>query len=110
MKRKVYLKTFGCRTNLFDSQVMMSNLEDFDITENEAEADIIIVNSCTVTNGADVGVRGYINSIDRIGKAQVYLTGCGAHTKGESLFSKRKSAFMSWEIWILLMTLLFKNL
>ena len=89
-KKKVYVKTFGCRTNVFDSQVMMSNLEDFDITENEAEADIVIVNSCTVTNGADVGVRGYINGIEKQGKAQVYLTGCGAHTKGESLFDNNK--------------------
>jgi MiaB-like tRNA modifying enzyme len=90
MKKKVYVKTFGCRTNLFDSQVMMSNLEDFDITENEEEADIIIVNSCTVTNGADVGVRGYINSVEKSAKAAVYLTGCGAHTKGESLFENKK--------------------
>ena len=89
-KKKVYVKTFGCRTNVFDSQVMMSNLEDFDITENEAEADIVIVNSCTVTNGADVGVRGYINGVEKAGKAQVYLTGCGAHTKGESLFDNNK--------------------
>ena len=90
MRKKVYVKTFGCRTNLFDSQVMMSNLEDFDITENEAEADIIIVNSCTVTNSADVGVRGYINSIEKSSRAEVYLTGCGAHTKGESLFGNKK--------------------
>jgi len=89
-RKKVYVKTFGCRTNLFDSQVMMSNLEDFDITENEEEADIVIVNSCTVTNGADVGVRGYISGIEKAGKAQVYLTGCGAHTKGESLFESQK--------------------
>jgi len=43
-----------------------------------------------VTNGADVGVRGYINSIEKSGKAEVYLTGCGAHTKGESLFENKK--------------------
>ena len=90
MKPKVYVKTFGCRTNLFDSQVMLSSLKDFDITEAEHEADIIIVNSCTVTNGADVGVRGYINGIEKKGKAKVYLTGCGAHTKGESLFENKK--------------------
>ena len=89
-RKKVYVKTFGCRTNVFDSQVMMSNLKDFDITENELEADIVIVNSCTVTNGADAGVRGYINGVEKVGKAQVYLTGCGAHTKGESLFDKNK--------------------
>lgn len=89
MKPKVFFKTFGCRTNLFDSQVMMGALHDYDITENEAEADIVIVNSCTVTNGADVSVRGYINQLDKQGK-KLFLTGCGAHTKGESLFNAGK--------------------
>lgn len=89
MKQKVYFKTFGCRTNLFDSQVMMGALRDYDITENEAEADIVIVNSCTVTNGADVSVRGYINQMGKEGK-KLFLTGCGAHTKGESLFGAGK--------------------
>jgi threonylcarbamoyladenosine tRNA methylthiotransferase MtaB len=89
MKPKVYFKTFGCRTNLFDSQVMMSALRDYEVTENESEADIVIVNSCTVTNGADVSVRGYVNQMDKQGK-KLYLTGCGAHTKGESLFSGGK--------------------
>lgn len=89
MKPKVYFKTFGCRTNLFDSQVMMSGLSDYDVTENESEAQIVVVNSCTVTNGADVSVRGYINSIEKQGK-KLFLTGCGAHTKGESLFKAGK--------------------
>ncbi len=89
MKPKVYFKTFGCRTNVFDSQVMMSRLEDFDVTGDEAAADIVVVNSCTVTNGADTGVRGYINAQRRQGK-EVFLTGCGAHTKGESLFEAGK--------------------
>lgn len=89
MKPKVYFKTFGCRTNVFDSQVMMSALSDYEVTEIEGEADIVIVNSCTVTNGADVSVRGYINQMDKQGK-KLFLTGCGAHTKGESLFGAGK--------------------
>lgn len=89
MKKKVYFKTFGCRTNVFDSQVMMSGLKDYEVTENEDDADIVVVNSCTVTNGADVSVRGYINSIEKQGK-KLFLTGCGAHTKGESLFEANK--------------------
>ena len=89
MKPKVYFKTFGCRTNVFDTQVMMGRLEDFDVTQDESEADMIVVNSCTVTNGADTGVRGYINAQERSGKT-VLLTGCGAHTKGESLFKAGK--------------------
>ncbi len=89
MKQKVYFKTFGCRTNLFDSQVMMSALSDYEVTEDETQADIVVVNSCTVTNGADVSVRGYINQIEKQGK-KLFLTGCGAHTKGESLFNTGK--------------------
>lgn len=90
MKQKVYFKTFGCRTNLFDSQVMMSSLKNYDITQNEHEADIIVVNSCTVTNGADTNVRTYISSIEKNLQAKIFLTGCGAHTKGEKLFSEER--------------------
>lgn len=90
MKKKVYFKTFGCRTNIFDSQVMMQNLQDFDITEDENSADVVVVNSCTVTNGADVSVRSYVNHINQKKDVKVYLTGCGAHTKGDKLFENKK--------------------
>ena len=91
--KKVYFKTFGCRTNQFDTQVMMSRLGRYEIAQNEAEADVIVVNSCTVTNGADAGVRGYINQAHRLNPdAKVLLTGCGAFTKGEELFGAGKVA------------------
>ncbi|MDX9796787.1 MAG: tRNA (N(6)-L-threonylcarbamoyladenosine(37)-C(2))-methylthiotransferase MtaB, partial [Arcobacteraceae bacterium] len=57
-KPKVYFKTFGCRTNVFDTQVMMSNLHDFEITQDEKSANIVVINSCTVTNSADSTARG----------------------------------------------------
>lgn len=88
---KVYFKTFGCRTNQFDSQVMMSKLKDYQITDNELTSDYIVVNSCTVTNGADSSVRNYISSMKRKNpQAKVILAGCGSHSKGESLFSDKK--------------------
>ncbi len=90
MRQKVYFKTFGCRTNLFDSQVMINQLKDHDVTLIESEADVIVVNSCTVTNGADSTVRGYINQVEKKSDAKLLLTGCGAHTKGESLFADEK--------------------
>ena len=88
--KKVYFKTFGCRTNMFDSQVMMSALKAFEITQNEQEADIVILNSCTVTNGADTTVRSYISHLEKHSNARIYLTGCGAHTKGASLFESER--------------------
>ncbi|SFV57969.1 tRNA-t(6)A37 methylthiotransferase [hydrothermal vent metagenome] len=89
--KKVYFKTFGCRTNQFDTQVMMSKLKDFELTMDEDEADVIMVNSCTVTNGADSSVRAYINGRSRKNpNAKVILAGCGSHSKGESLFKDKK--------------------
>ncbi|MEA2098577.1 MAG: tRNA (N(6)-L-threonylcarbamoyladenosine(37)-C(2))-methylthiotransferase MtaB [Campylobacterota bacterium] len=89
VKQKVYFKTFGCRTNIYDSQVMMSALSKYDITQNEQEANVIVINSCTVTNGADTHVRSYISSVEKNNNnTKIFLTGCGAHTKGESLLAQ----------------------
>ena len=87
MKKKVYFKTFGCRTNLYDSQVMMGALKEYEITQEELEADVVVLNSCTVTNGADTHVRSYISQLEKKSQAKIFLTGCGAHTKGESLLA-----------------------
>jgi len=90
LKKKVFFKTFGCRTNLYDSQVMMSSLKEYEITEDESQADVIVVNSCTVTNGADSNVRSYIGHVEKNGGAKIFLTGCGAHTKGEKLLLEKR--------------------
>ena len=86
---KVYFKTFGCRTNIYDTQIMIENLKDFEVTKDEKEADVVVVNSCTVTNGADSGVRSYINGVNKRG-IKVILAGCGAFSKGEDLFKDNK--------------------
>ncbi len=89
--QKVYFKTFGCRTNQFDTQVMMSKLKDYELTSDELNSDYIVVNSCTVTNGADSSVRNYISSMKRKNPdAKVILAGCGSHSKGETLFASKK--------------------
>ncbi len=89
--KKVFFKTFGCRTNQFDTQVMMSKLEEFELSQDELHADMIVVNSCTVTNGADSSVRNYISSMKRKNpEARIILAGCGSHSKGEALFKDGK--------------------
>ena len=89
--KKVYFKTFGCRTNQFDTQVMMSKLKEFELSQDDTQSDIIVVNSCTVTNGADSSVRNYISSVKRRNpEARVILAGCGSHSKGEALFEDKK--------------------
>ncbi len=90
-KPKVYFKTFGCRTNIVDTQVMISNLNDFEVTQDESLANIVVINSCTVTNSADSTARGYINSLKKLpNNPRIIFTGCGVWTKGENLFNEEK--------------------
>jgi len=89
--KRVYFKTFGCRTNQFDTQVMMSKLKAFALSQDDMQSDIVVVNSCTVTNGADVSVRNYIASVKRRNpQVRLILAGCGSHSKGESLLKSRR--------------------
>ena len=82
---KVFIKTFGCRSNIFDSEIMKNKLSN--LAKSEKDADIIIVNSCTVTNFADRDIRQYINKWQ---EKQIIFTGCGAYTQGEKLFNEGK--------------------
>ena len=91
MKQKVFFKTFGCRTNIFDTQVMINNLQDFEVVEAENEADIVVINSCTVTNSADSSAKNYVNSLKKLpNEPRIFFTGCGVWTKGEQLFEQNK--------------------
>ncbi|CRF40391.1 tRNA (N(6)-L-threonylcarbamoyladenosine(37)-C(2))-methylthiotransferase MtaB [Helicobacter ailurogastricus] len=89
MKQKVYFKTFGCRTNLFDTQVMLAHLKDFEHTNSEELADIVVLNSCTVTNDADYSARAYAKKMHALNK-KVYFTGCGANKEGRKLLENKQ--------------------
>lgn len=66
---------------------MKSYLNSAQIAHDEQSADVVVVNSCTVTNGADSGVRTYINHARNLGK-KVILAGCGAVSKGAELYNE----------------------
>lgn len=54
MYKKVSLTSLGCSKNLVDSEQMLASLTDagFEIVENEEDADVIIVNTCTFIDAA----------------------------------------------------------
>ncbi len=89
-KPGVFFKTFGCRTNQFDTQVMMANLRDFAVVHDESEADFVVINSCTVTNAADSSARNYINQVKKKSDAKIVFAGCGAISKGKELFEQNR--------------------
>ncbi|MDQ1340170.1 MAG: threonylcarbamoyladenosine tRNA methylthiotransferase MtaB [Campylobacterota bacterium] len=70
---------------------MINSLKNFAICDDETKASVIVINSCTVTNSADSGVRNYINQIKRKNpNAKIYFTGCGVTTQGEALFEEKE--------------------
>lgn len=87
------LKTFvlaslGCRTNHYETQSYRAQLEKLGLVEakSEEEADLCIVNTCTVTASADVHSRRQIRQIAKQHpKAQIWVTGCLAERDPEAV-------------------------
>ncbi|ARJ56549.1 tRNA (N(6)-L-threonylcarbamoyladenosine(37)-C(2))-methylthiotransferase MtaB [Campylobacter cuniculorum] len=89
MKERIFFKTFGCRTNIYDTELLKSYVKDYEIVDDENLAHIVVINSCTVTNGADYDVKTYINSLQKKG-IKIILTGCGVASRGKELLDKNK--------------------
>ena len=73
-----FIKTLGCKVNQYEEQVLRENLLKFGFMEAEPNlADIVIVNSCTVTHVADSKTKRSIRKIKRDNpRCKVYVTGC----------------------------------
>jgi len=52
MSNKLHIVSLGCTKNLVDTEVMMGKLQNFELTDNEEEADVIIVNTCGFIDAA----------------------------------------------------------
>ncbi len=75
-KKKVFVKTFGCSLNFSDSDRIKAIVqEEFDIVSNIADADIIIINSCTVKNVAEEKLYRTIRLCKKLNK-RVVVAGC----------------------------------
>ncbi len=46
MSKKLYLISLGCNKNLVDSEVMLGKLYNYELTNNQNEADVTIINTC----------------------------------------------------------------
>ncbi len=57
---KLYIETYGCQMNVGDTEVIFSILggEGYERTEDIAQADVILVNTCSVRDGAEQRIRG----------------------------------------------------
>jgi threonylcarbamoyladenosine tRNA methylthiotransferase MtaB len=92
MNRKVAFKTLGCRLNQFETDSLVTDFfkAGYELVNFTDNADVYIVNTCTVTNQSDQKSNYTINQAIRNSnnKAVLIVTGCMAENRHE-LFENR---------------------
>lgn len=87
-KKRFQVITLGCRTNQYESQAYRDQLENlgYKAAHGEETADLVIINTCTVTESADKHSRhGIRSAVRQHPNAKVIVTGCLAERSPEEL-------------------------
>lgn len=93
MSKKLYIETLGCAMNVRDSERMIAELttkEGYEVTTNKAEADLILINTCSVREKpvhklfSEVG--GFLK--EKKEGAKIGVCGCTASHLGSEIFKR----------------------
>jgi threonylcarbamoyladenosine tRNA methylthiotransferase MtaB len=88
MNQTASIATLGCKTNQHESVVMEEKLRlaGYDVVDFSEGADLVVVNTCTVTSATDSQSRNLIRRARRMNiNCRVIVTGCYAQVDPESL-------------------------
>lgn len=95
MPGKLFIKTHGCQMNEYDSTKMVDVLaaeHGLELTENEAEADVILVNTCSIREKAQEKVFSQLGRWKELKKNNPNLVigvgGCVASQEGEAIIKR----------------------
>jgi len=97
---KVYMETFGCQMNVNDSEVVISILKQhgFAYTATMEDADLILVNTCSIRENAEQRVRGRLNAFRQLKKKKpsllIGVIGCMAERLKEKLLDEERMVDM----------------
>lgn len=86
--RRFYVQNFGCRATQADGAALGSRLiyDGHTEVDERAAADLVILNTCTVTSGADEDVRQTVRRVRRENPAaEILVTGCYAQRAPDEL-------------------------
>lgn len=86
--KKVAFKTLGCKLNYSETMAIQRDFEQegYDITEFDEQADVYVVNTCSVTQGANSTCRKVVRrALHRNPKAFVAVIGCYAQLEPEEI-------------------------
>ncbi len=89
-RRTFTIRTLGCKANQYDSQLLREGLLGQGLVEcpGEGDADVCIINTCTVTAQSDAKSRQTIRALKRHNpRARIVVTGCYAHVNPQEVGS-----------------------
>ncbi len=88
---KVAFKTLGCRLNQYETDALAAQFKGngYEVSEQEEGADVVVVNTCTVTNQSNHKSRYVISHAGRLNpNARMVITGCMAESHASQLQKK----------------------
>lgn len=89
MRKRVYIETYGCQMNVADTELMFGVLgrDGYERTDEPAEADVLLVNTCAVRDNAEQRVIGRVGELQRHKRPGDVLgvVGCMAQRLGPRL-------------------------
>ena len=93
MSRKVFIKTFGCQMNEYDSDKMadvLGQAQGYEKTDNVEEADLILFNTCSVREKAQEKVFSDLGRVKHLKAKGVKIAvgGCVASQEGEAIVAR----------------------
>ena len=93
MSKKVFIKTFGCQMNEYDSDKMADVLgaaEGYEPTQDVEEADLILFNTCSVREKAQEKVFSDLGRVKHLKArgARIGVGGCVASQEGEAIIAR----------------------
>ncbi len=94
---KIAFKTLGCRLNQYETDALVSEFDKlgYQIVDFKEEADVVVVNTCTVTNQSDQKSRNTISQAARNNQGSVVVvTGCMVNNYKEKLESEEKITYV----------------
>ena len=100
MAKSFYIETYGCQMNVADSEVVAAILRttDADYTDDINEADIILLNTCSIRDNAEQRVQHRLQELagSKHGKRRMIgVIGCKAERLGEQLLRDYKVDFVA---------------
>jgi len=98
-RKRLYIKTYGCQMNVYDSERMADVLAPlgYGLTERPADADLVVLNTCHIREKATEKVYSELGQLKRLkearaaagGEMTIAVAGCVAQAEGEEIMRRQ---------------------